>query len=73
MYAFKRVELTVTELFYSMDRGEGESPWTQTFVAMSASTNPATVALIDTVLRDMGTADFPLTLQVRQLIVCDII
>ena len=54
----------MSELFYSMDRGEGESPWTQTFVAMSASTNPATVALIDTVLRDMGTADFPLTLQV---------
>ena len=55
---------------FSVNRGEGESPWTQTFVAMSSSTNPATVALIDTVLRDMGTADFPLSLQVRHSIRC---
>ncbi|XP_076465960.1 NBAS subunit of NRZ tethering complex-like isoform X2 [Babylonia areolata] len=41
---------------------EGESPWTQTLVAMASSTNPATVSLIDSVLSDLGTADFPLSL-----------
>ncbi|KAL8595812.1 hypothetical protein ACOMHN_012230 [Nucella lapillus] len=56
--------MTITSVCLSVCwcREEGESPWTQTLVAMATSTNPATVALIDTVLRDMGTADFPLSL-----------
>ncbi|KAK7115948.1 NBAS subunit of NRZ tethering complex-like [Littorina saxatilis] len=49
-------------------QGEGENPWTQTFNAMAGSTNTATVALIDTVLRDLGAADFPLNLVDTKLV-----
>lgn len=35
---------------------------------MAASSNLATVTLIDTVLKDLGPASFPLNIQVKQIV-----
>lgn len=41
-------------------RSKGELPWTQALLAMANSSNPATVAVIDNVFREMDPDDFPL-------------
>ncbi|KAK7477823.1 hypothetical protein BaRGS_00030901 [Batillaria attramentaria] len=51
-----------TSRLVSPTSGE-QPPWTKTLLAMACSTNAASVALIDTVLKDLGPADFPLNIQ----------
>nr|KAG5692694.1 hypothetical protein BaRGS_008557 [Batillaria attramentaria] len=52
------------QLWPPFSEGSGEQPpWTKTLLAMACSTNAASVALIDTVLKDLGPADFPLNIQ----------
>ncbi|XP_025077701.1 neuroblastoma-amplified sequence-like [Pomacea canaliculata] len=59
----------ILELWPPFEESSGEeNPWKKTLLTMAASSNLATVTLIDTVLKDLGPASFPLNIQDTKLL-----